>query len=137
MRQKWTEQKRKHKNTTQQKHNNKKRTEQKNKTAEWRERFQLLTIEDNILVFILHLPTTSKDNKATANIVQVIATRILEGVTILVCVAGVPGEAIPVSSEEEIFHIIGMDFKSPEERNVWCKSSLEHPESIKLPGGCL
>lgn len=31
---------------------------------------------------------------------------------------GVPGEPIPVSSEEEIFEIIGMDYKEPSERNL-------------------
>ena len=32
--------------------------------------------------------------------------------------AGVPGEPIPVSSEEEIFEIVDMSYKKPEERNV-------------------
>ena len=31
---------------------------------------------------------------------------------------GVPGEPIPVSSEEEIFEIIGMEYKQPHERNL-------------------
>ncbi|XP_020628500.1 DNA polymerase beta-like [Orbicella faveolata] len=31
---------------------------------------------------------------------------------------GVPGELIPVSSEREIFEIIGMDYKEPSERNL-------------------
>lgn len=31
---------------------------------------------------------------------------------------GVPGEPIPVSSEQEIFEIIGMDYKEPTERNL-------------------
>ena len=32
--------------------------------------------------------------------------------------AGVPGEPIPVSSEEDIFDIIEMAYKNPEERNL-------------------
>lgn len=31
---------------------------------------------------------------------------------------GVPGEPIPVTSEEEIFELIGMDYKQPHERNL-------------------
>ncbi|KAJ7383060.1 hypothetical protein OS493_030947 [Desmophyllum pertusum] len=31
---------------------------------------------------------------------------------------GVPGEPIPVSSEEEIFEMIGMDYKEPSDRNL-------------------
>ena len=31
---------------------------------------------------------------------------------------GVPGEPIPVSSEEEIFQIVDYPYKKPEERNV-------------------
>ena len=33
-------------------------------------------------------------------------------------ISGVPGEPIPVSSEEEIFEIIDFPYKKPEERNV-------------------
>lgn len=32
--------------------------------------------------------------------------------------SGVPGEPIAVSSEEDIFDIIGMDYKTPEQRSV-------------------
>lgn len=42
-------------------------------------------------------------------------------------IIGVPGEPIPVSSEQEIFEIIGMDYKEPSERNLWnafpCKNN--------------
>ena len=31
---------------------------------------------------------------------------------------GVPGEALPVTSEEDIFDYIGMDFKKPSERSA-------------------
>lgn len=30
-----------------------------------------------------------------------------------------PGEPIPVTSEEEIFELIDMDYKQPHERNLW------------------
>ena len=33
-------------------------------------------------------------------------------------ISGVPGEPIPVSSEEEIFEIIDFPYKKPEDRNV-------------------
>ena len=32
--------------------------------------------------------------------------------------SGVPGEPLPVSSEKDVFDIIGMDYKTPEERNA-------------------
>jgi DNA polymerase beta len=31
---------------------------------------------------------------------------------------GMPGKALKVTSEEDIFHYLGMDFKKPEERNL-------------------
>ena len=37
---------------------------------------------------------------------------------IIISRLGVPGEPIPVSSEQEIFEIIGMDYKEPTERNL-------------------
>ena len=37
------------------------------------------------------------------------------------CRLGVPGEPIPVSSEQDVFEIIGMDYKEPTERNLWGK----------------
>jgi DNA polymerase beta len=33
-------------------------------------------------------------------------------------VIGVPGEPLPVSSEKDVFDIIGLEYKSPEERNI-------------------
>lgn len=33
-------------------------------------------------------------------------------------VPGVPGEAVPISSEEEIFDYIDYPYKTPEERNM-------------------
>ena len=39
----------------------------------------------------------------------------------VIAVIGVPGEPIPVSSEQDIFEIIGMDYKEPTERNLWGK----------------
>ena len=31
---------------------------------------------------------------------------------------GVPGRPIPISSEEEVFEYLGMEYKRPEERNL-------------------
>lgn len=32
--------------------------------------------------------------------------------------AGVPGEPLPVTSEEDLFDYIGLEFKTPEQRNL-------------------
>ena len=34
-------------------------------------------------------------------------------------ITGVPGEALPVTSEEDVFDYIGMAYKKPSERNMW------------------
>lgn len=39
------------------------------------------------------------------------------------CVIGVHGEPLPVTSEQDVFDYIGMDYKEPHERNMWLDDS--------------
>ena len=39
-------------------------------------------------------------------------------VVVVVVVSGVPGESIPVESEEDVFEVLDYPYKKPSERNV-------------------
>ena len=43
----------------------------------------------------------------------------------------VPGEPLPISSEEDVFDYIGMKFKKPTERNMWTKSNVIWYSALK------